>query len=218
MSTTEQVLSEFIDAWNAGLRPRAREYLGRVAQGPQRDELAEQIATWLEVAPAPELDDASRAAIRDEPALRPVLGSAAGDAGRWPELLPRLRERAGLGVGDVAARLVQRFGLEPGAQDRAAAYVERLERGDLEPARVSRRLLDALGAILGSTGAALADAAAFGAALRPAAPAAGAALLRAEGDAGEAFLRDLEVLTRAAMTPAPALDELDRLFTGGRDA
>jgi hypothetical protein len=53
MSTIDQILSEFIDAWNAGQRPRMREYLGRVPEGPQRDELAQQLSTWLEMAPTP---------------------------------------------------------------------------------------------------------------------------------------------------------------------
>ena len=71
-----------------------------------------------------------------------------------PSSLPRLRERAGLSVADVAAALVERFGLSAGATERAAGYLERLERGELEPARVSRRLLDALGELLGAAGAA----------------------------------------------------------------
>ena len=62
MSTNDQVLSDFIDAWNAGRRPRVREYLARLPDGPERDELADQITTWLEVAPTPAYDDETRAA------------------------------------------------------------------------------------------------------------------------------------------------------------
>ena len=48
-------------------------------------------------------------------------------------------------------------------------------------------------------------------------PAAGA-LFRAEA-ADEAVRSDIELLSRAALSPAPApMDELDRLFTGGPDA
>ena len=39
MSATDQVLSEFIDAWNAGNRPRVRDYLARLPDGPDRDTL-----------------------------------------------------------------------------------------------------------------------------------------------------------------------------------
>jgi len=218
MSTSDQVLSDFIDAWNAGRRPSVREFLARVPAGAERDELAEQLSTWLEVAPAPAYDDDARAAIRAEPAVRAVLESAEHEAGLWPAVLPRLRARAGLTVGELASRLVECFSLGRGSEERAADYLERLERGELEPTRVSRRLLDALGSMLETSGRSLADAGTFGAALRPAA-AGGRTLFRAEGEAGEWVARDLEVLSRAAMAPAPApMDELDRLFTGGPDA
>ena len=97
--------------------------------------------------------------------------------------------------------------------DRTAGYLARLEAGELDPARVSRRLLDALGALLGGS---VADSAALSRALRPAA--AGGALFRAQ-DAGDSVRFDIEVLSRAALSPAPPpMDELDRLFTGGPDA
>lgn len=214
MSTSsDEVLSEFIDAWNAGRRPRVLEYLGRVPEGAGRDELAEQIAAWLEVAPAPELDPAARARIRAEPAVARALEAAGSQAGLWPVLIPRLRVRAGLSIGDVAARIVERFGLGAGDEERAATYLERLEQGELEPTRVSRRLLDALGDLLGAGGRTLAEAGALGG---PRAAAAGAALFRGGGDAGDQIAEDLDVIGAAAMTPAPPpMDELDRLFAGG---
>jgi transcriptional regulator with XRE-family HTH domain len=216
MSSTEQVLSEFVDAWIAGRRPRALEYLARVPEGPERDALAEHIGTWLEVAPAPAYDADARAQIRGEPAVRHVLEAAGADAGLWPAVVPELRGRAGLSVRQVAARLVERFGLG-GAEDRAAGYLERMERGELEAARVSRRLLDALGELLGASGSTLAAAGRLGDAMRPAA--AGGTLFRAGEDAGAQVARDIEALSRAAMRPAPPeMDELARLFTGGPEA
>jgi transcriptional regulator with XRE-family HTH domain len=217
MSSIEQVLGEFVDAWNAGRRPRAIEYLARVPEGPERDELAEQIGTWLEVAPAPQHDAGTRAQIRGEPAVRHVLEAVGEDAGLWPAVLPQLRARAGLSVRQVAAGLVERFGLAVGAEDRAADYLARMERGELEAARVSRRLLDALGELLGASGRTLADAGGLGAAMRPAA--AGGTLFRAGQDAAEWVARDIETLSRAAMSPAPPpMDEVDRLFVGGPEA
>jgi hypothetical protein len=215
MSTnSDQVLSQFIDAWNAGRRPRVLEYLRRVPEGAARDELAGQIGAWLEVAPAPDLDPAVRARVRAEPAVERALQAARAEAGLWPALIPRLRARAGLSVGQVAARIVERFRLGAGDQERAEAYLERLERGELAPARVSRRLLDALGDLLGASGRTLAEAGALGAGLRPAPG--GGALFRAGADAGDQVAEDLDVLGAAAMTPAPPpMDELDRLFLGG---
>jgi hypothetical protein len=47
----------------------------------------------------------------------------------------------------------------------------------------------------------------------------GQALFRAAPGSAASFKDDLEALSRAAMTPAPApMDELDRLFVGGPDA
>ena len=78
----DRVLSEFIDAWNAGRRPRVRDYLARLPDGPAREELADAITDWLSVAPAPAYSDRARREIRAEvarstqqerrPALRPA--------------------------------------------------------------------------------------------------------------------------------------------------
>lgn len=216
MTGPDQVLSDFIDAWNAGRRPSVREYLRRVGDH-QRDDLAEQIATWLELAPPPPYDEEARAAIRSEPAVRAVLSGEG--AGAWPTLLPRLRRRAGLGLSELAGRLVAALRLGgAGEAGRVAAYLEEMERGELGSDRVSRRLLDALGPLLGVSGRSLADLGGRpGASVRPAA--AGGMLFRAGGDADELVAGDIEVLSRAAMAPAPApMDELDRLFLGGPDA
>ena len=217
MSTPDQVLSDFIDAWNAGQRPRTLEYLRRVPDGPDREQLAEQITAWLELAPTPDYDAGARSAIRAEPAVAAVLAGADADAGLWPATVPRLRARAGLSIRDVAARLVERFSLGEAAVERTADYLQRLERGELEPSRVSRRLLDALGGLLGVPGSALADAGSFGRGFRPAA--AGGTIFRAAPHAERWVAQDIEALSQAAMSPAPPeLDELDRLFIGGPDA
>jgi hypothetical protein len=214
MSNTDQLLSDFIDAWNAGRRPRVREYLARLPDGPQREELADQITTWLELAPAPAYDEETRAAIRAEPAVARLLEASRSDAGLWPTVVPELRARAGLSIAELAARLVDRLSLSRADTERAAGYLTRMESGALDPARVSRRLLDSLGALLGVAGHSLADSASYGRGLRPA----GGALFRSDSPAG-AIRTDIEALSRAALSPAPPpMDELDRLFTGGPDA
>jgi hypothetical protein len=199
MSTNDQVLNEFIDAWNAGRRPRVREYLARLPDGPDRDALADRITSWLEVAPTPSYDEETRLAILADPI---VAGALAGP-------VPALRAHAGLSVSELAARLIDRLSLKRDDTARAAGYLEQLETGALDPSRLSRRLLDALGAVLGVPGSALAS---------PPRPASGA-LFRAASDAGNWVRDDIEVLSAAAMAPAPSpMDELDRLFTGGPDA
>ena len=201
MSTPDQVLSDFIDAWNTGRRPRVREYLARVADGPERDELAEQLTSWLELAPTPEFSDSTRATIRSEPLVSQLM-------------LEQLRSRAGLSAAELATRLVDRLSLNRADAERARGYLERLEHGALDPARLSHRLLDALGALLGVSGRSLSDSASLTRGLRPA-----AAIFRSAGSAGESVRHDIQSLSRAALTPAPPpMDELDRLFTGGPDA
>jgi transcriptional regulator with XRE-family HTH domain len=209
MSSVDDILGQFIDAWNAGERPDVDAYLARAASGAERDELAVSLATWLEIAPTPDYDQAARAAIAQEPALRAALEQAALLRAPLSARLPALRRRAGLAVGDVAARLVAAFGLDD--ERRAADYLQRVERDELDPGRLSRRLLDALATILGADRDELA----------PAAHAtAGHAFFRTEDDADDWIADDIDALSRAALAPAPQskpIDELDRLFLGGRD-
>jgi transcriptional regulator with XRE-family HTH domain len=214
MSTTEQVLSDFIDAWNAGRRPRVRNYLARVSDAAEREQLAEQISTWLAVAPTPDYDETARAAIRAEPILQQIFGAVGEDAGLWPQLVPQLRERRGWSITQLAERLVARLNLARDDEGRTADYVAQLERGELAPSRLSRRLVDALGELLGASPGTFADAGGVASRLRP--PTMGAALMRADERPEAQFMEDIELLSRAAMRPAPApMDEVERLFLGG---
>src|SRR4051812_43114622 len=190
MSTIDQVLSEFIDAWNAGRRPSVRDYLGRLPDGRDRDALADVLTTWLETAPTPRYSDEVRAAIASEPVVAQLFERADADAGLWPTVVPQLRSRAGLSIADLATRLVERFSLNRTDVGRTEHYLERLESGSLDPSRVSRRLLDAVGTLLGVSGPSLSDAAVFSRTLRT--PAAGGALFRAEGQADDQVRRDIE--------------------------
>ena len=204
----DMVLSEFIDAWNAGRRPRIDAYLDRVAPA-ERDELGEQIESWVLMAPGPEYDEDALAQIRAEPALAGALGEIADQPELWPEVLPRLRERAGLRLRDLAARVTAAFGLErPGGARGVLPRADGARRAGAT--RVSRRLLDALGTALGANLAGGGD--------HQGGRAPGLALFRADEEAGASFEEELEILSRAALTPAPEpMDELDRLFLGGPD-
>ncbi len=210
MTTVDSILGEFMDDWNAGRRPDVAAYLERVPES-ERDELAAQIATWLEIAPTPDYDEPTRAAIAQEPVLQAALAEAATLRAPLAERLPTLRARAGLAVRDVARRLVSIFDLED--EQRAAAYLEQIERDELDSSRLSRRLLDGLATILGADREQLTPA--------PRAFAAGQAFYRAEEGADQWIAEDIDALSRAALAPAPAsrpMDELDRLFLGGPDA
>ena len=119
MTTIEQLVGQFIDDWNAGCRPDVLVFLERAA--PQdRDALASQLETWLELAPTPAYDEPTRQSIASEPALLTALDEAAALRAPLAERLPTLRDRAGLAIRDVAARLTQLFNLD----DRRAVSAE----------------------------------------------------------------------------------------------
>lgn len=204
MTAIEAILGEFIDAWNAGRRPEVDEYLERAPE-PERDRLAEQIATWLEIAPTPDYDEATRERIRQEPALMAALDAAAVTRQPLSTRLPALRARAGLAVGDVARRLTAIFELDD--EHRADEYLQRIERDELDERRLSRRLTDALAAVLRVDPEQLMP-------QRP--PLTSQSFFRADDDTNKWVAQEIDALSRAALAPAPEpMDELDRLFLGG---
>jgi len=209
MTTIEQLVGQFIDDWNAGRRPDVPTYLERAAP-EDREALASQLETWLDLAPTPVFDEPTRQSIAHEPALLAALDAAAALRAPLAKRLPTLRARAGLATRDVAARLTQLFGLDD--EQRTVAYLEQVERDELDESRLSHRLLDALAAILDTDADQLAPG--------PAALAGGQAFFRAEADADTWIAEDIDALSRAALSPAPAtpMDELDRLFLGGPGA
>ena len=193
MSDVDRLLAEFRAAFEADPRTRPAPYLARAAAA-QRRELAALIDGWLASAPR-------RAA--GAPTAAPAVAldraqRALGGAGGWGELLPALRQRARLGRDELAARLADALGVGDRAP-KVARYYARMEDGRLDPGGVSDRVLEALGALVGTTAARLRAAAG-----PPAAPA---------SPAVRAVLRPRTASASAARRE-PA-DEVDRLFTGG---
>src|SRR4051812_45799159 len=94
-SDREQVLSEFIDAWNAGQRPDVDDYVERVAE-PERAELAQELMTFLTLAPSPSYTDANVEAMRSDPVVVAAREAAAETGGVLAPLLVRMRERASM--------------------------------------------------------------------------------------------------------------------------
>lgn len=208
--TSDRVLSQFIDAWNAGLRPDVDAYLERVP-AEERPELAEALSSFLTWAPAPHYSGAALDAIAAEPAV-----VAATSADLWPALLPPLRRRAALSTRELAARVVELLRLPAGSAAKTEGYLARMEAGELEPAGVSRRLLEGLGRILGIPAGEL-EAAGDLSALRASPPPAAPARFRAVPGAADAVREDLEILADAlSAAPADDWDEVDVLFRGGR--
>src|SRR3954467_6378633 len=92
MAKTDETLSLFIDAWNAGERPDVHDYLEQVDES-ERDELAGLIDAFIEWAPNPDFSEEQRRQIASEPAVVATLSLVEGP-GVWPALLPKLRRRA----------------------------------------------------------------------------------------------------------------------------
>jgi transcriptional regulator with XRE-family HTH domain len=205
----DRILSEFVDAWNAGRRPDLDEHLARAAEA-DREQLSADIMAFLAFAPTPDYDDAALDAIRAEPVVAAAAVAAGAPGGLWPALLPRLRERAALSTAQLASGLVALLGLPSDREPKARGYLEQLEAGTLEPRGLSVRVLDGLARLLGVPRDELEGAGRFGGAR--VAP----ALFRAEGPAAEALRDDLDVLADALAAPSSAgWDEVDELFRGG---
>lgn len=202
MTDTDPVLSEFIRAWERGALPDVDDYLARVAP-EQRDELSDQITTYLMLAPEPEYDEADWQRLAADPVAQRVAASTLEEPEPWPSLLPRLRERAGRSWRQIAERL----GVS--SPERAARYLEKMESGEHDPQRVSETLLERLGKALEVSTDALS--------WRGGPAAAAPALYRAAAPAPSEPPSHLEVLADLAMTPAAAWDDVDELFLGGRD-
>src|SRR4051812_45489291 len=120
MSDVDQLLSEFIDAWNAGTRPSARSFLDRVPDARMRSLLAEEISVFLDVAPTPPY---SPNQIGDEPALRAAAAAFERSGSAWPALLPRWRAAAGLTLEQLAERVLAMAGLGSDDRVKATSYV-----------------------------------------------------------------------------------------------
>src|SRR4051812_34257990 len=91
----EQVLSEFIDAWNRGDRPEVDDYIARVPKEEQHA-LGEELFNFLTFAPTPEYSDETLAAIET------AAANAKGRTALLPALLAGLRERLGMSTAEVA--------------------------------------------------------------------------------------------------------------------
>jgi transcriptional regulator with XRE-family HTH domain len=205
----DRVLSDFIDAWNTGQRPDVDAFLARVDE-PERSVLADEIATFVTWSPDPDYDDAALDAIAAEPIVQEVVASLRQPSGLWPALLPRLRRRASLTTQQLAQRLTVALGLPTGSETKTERYLDHLEAGELDPTRLSRRLIDGLGGALGVSSGLLTDATARFSMPAP------APLFRAEAVAAADTQDDLDLLADALTTPATAdWDEVDALFRGG---
>jgi len=210
MASADQLLSEFIDAWNLGERPSVDRYLERAAAG-EGDELAALIHTFLEDAPTPNFSPETLAEIAREPPATELASLIDSGSGTWPSLLPMLRRRAQMTRDQVVARLAAALDIA-GREPKVKRYYHQMEAGTIDPAGVSRGVLRALGGVLGVSLTEIEQAGDFGAP----APAAGGLHFRVADDV-VGTLEDADFV-EAPRSPGidEDVDEVDRLFLGGR--
>jgi hypothetical protein len=196
-----QLFEEYAARYVRGERPEARLYVERAGAGG--DELARLIDAYLQRAPVPAADDATRTMM------------AAWRAGEAP--LVALRAQRGLKRDQVVDALMERLGLDRAKREKLKQRYHQLENGLLDPRRVDGSVWEALAETLRTRASDLVgwrprplaaegaflrvDAAAPLRAARPA-PEEGAPI--ASAGAREAELGRLE--------PEPEPDEVDRLF------
>lgn len=221
MSTVERLLKQFIAADRAGGRaPDPQAYITQ-AGGADREELLVLLDEYLARAPRRAFDAAAFAASPARELTDDLLQALDGDAGTWPALLPRLRHRARLSRAQLVAALAQRLGV-PGREQAVLGYYHAMEQGTLPADGVTDRVLDALGAIVGETAAALRAAGENIVPRGAAGGAAGAFARVAEPDV--AYLRMAPPAPAPADRDDPAGDDpagedsaaVDALFTGRR--
>jgi transcriptional regulator with XRE-family HTH domain len=211
MSDVDALLSRFVEEWNAGRRPSVEDYLDQAPEGAARDDLADQISTFLSYAPTARYDEAAMAQLLEEPAVQAAATAFEAEGSAWRALLPRLRKRAGLSQSDLAAEVLEAAGLGDEGRDKAARHLEAMERGELDATSVSDRLLAVLSRVLRMNRADLVRTGMPGAGPAPA-----SAMFRREPGEGNDLEARLDLAADALATPAPAAewDEVDELFFG----
>jgi len=212
MADVDRLFGEYIEQHLAGARPNPRDFTDQLA-GEQREELVDLIDLYLLDAPSEPWD---AAAFRDSPEARALEGferALRGQAGLLPGILPRLRDRAKLRRDQVVSALAEKVGAS-GKEDKVAAYYHQLEFGDLPAEGVMDQVFDALGAILGVSGAALRKA---GEALAPGGGADEEAAVHARFAMPDEEYVSAEILDQASpdiVLEERAWDEVDELFRG----
>jgi len=216
MTEIKRLIEEFAADYEAGRAVQPARLLGRVDPA-QRQELAEELDRYLMTAPARRWDPEAFEGSLAQRAVERVYESVEGVSGAWPEVLPRLRNRARVKRATLVERLARALGFTDAPRvSKVAHYYNRMEHGLLPASGVSGRVIEALAAILDTDPEALRNAGMRrGEGTGPAQPAfARTAYPNAEfiaegADAGEPGAEAVPAEAEAAR------DEIDELFLGG---
>jgi hypothetical protein len=208
MTDVDGLLAAYIAEHRAGGDADPLEYLSRAAPA-QRTELAALIDTYLAHAPRQPFNQATFRASSAERTVDELERAIAGEAGLWPTLLPRLRDRAGLKRSELVERLAAALGASA-RKDKVAGYYHAMEQGRLPAQGVSDSVLEALGQLVGETTEALRDA---GRALTPSGR--GPATAATAAFARRAYSESGDIERALAPAGEAQWDEVDELFRGG---
>lgn len=209
MTDVDRLLAEYIAEHRAGGAADPGRYLSRASRSEQ-DELAALIDGYLARAPRQEFDQAAFRGSSAERIVDELERAIAGQAGLWPAVLPRLRDRVGLKRSVLVERLAAALGVGS-EKDKVADYYHQMEQGLLPAQGVSDRVLEALGKLVGVTAQSLREA---GRALAP--PRDGPSTAPAAAFARRAHAETAELpSTEPAPAPEAEWDEVDQLFRGG---
>lgn len=148
MTDVHTLLSNFVAGWKAGRRPDVEAFLASVPTD-EREELADAIEAFLIGAPTPRYDEQTLAELESSQQVREAERAIAGRSGTWPMLLPALRRQRRLTRASVAQTLATELGF-PSAHERVREHLHDMETGARDARRVSRRVLVALGTVLGA--------------------------------------------------------------------
>ena len=206
MTSVDDLFDRYKAAFAAGERPDPQAYLEPLA-GADRRELEALIDGFLARGARPAYSPEAFAAAQASPLAQRVMAEVSET---WPVLLPKARDRAGILRSDLVTRLAEALGVS-GRSDKVERYYHQMERGLLDPAGVSDRVLSALGEIVGVSKERLRAAA------RPVTPppAAGAAFARVAPSPAPAPAAAPPAAMSRMRSAAPAeWDEVDELFRG----
>jgi hypothetical protein len=216
MADLERLIEEFAADYAAG-RPTDVGALLESVPADERQELAEKLDSHLMQEPRRRWDPDAYEGSLAQAAVERVYESIEGVSGSWPELLPRLRDRARIKRRVLVERLAEALGADSEPQvQKVGTYYHRMEHGMLPAQGVSNRVIEALAAIVGASAEAI-----RAAGLRAGDEVTGGAAfartaIADDSYSGQAVAHDrAERAAPAPLDAEPERDEIDALFLDG---
>jgi len=153
MTDVDRLFTEFKQQYRDAGSADPRRFLEQL-DGVDRRELEVLLKGFLERAPRRRWDPDAYAQSPASVLVDRLDRSLHGQSGRWPSVLPALRDKAKLRRTDLVKRLATALGVE-GREKKVEAYYHEMEQGLLPASGVSARVLEALGEIFGAPAEAL---------------------------------------------------------------